>query len=160
LGFEAQPYRDSESEFDVVFTCPEGRLLGEVEGADNRAINIDKISQLERNLQEDFARENVAEFAKGVLFGNPFRLQNPVERGAPFTDRCVSAAKRTGIALVHTPDLFQAARQMAERPSKAYASKCRKAILRTAGALVQFPAVAPTSSRLETASPDTAPEAK
>ena len=36
LGFHAEQYRDSKSEFDVVFQCPEGRFLGEVEGKDDK----------------------------------------------------------------------------------------------------------------------------
>lgn len=37
FGFEAQPFADGNSEFDVVFASGEGRCLGEVEGKDNRA---------------------------------------------------------------------------------------------------------------------------
>ena len=40
MGFNANRYRDSESEFDGVLECPEGRCIGEVEGKDNKAINI------------------------------------------------------------------------------------------------------------------------
>lgn len=32
IGFEATQYKEANSEFDVVFTCIEGRLLGEAEG--------------------------------------------------------------------------------------------------------------------------------
>src|SRR5262249_31440769 len=56
MGFTANPFEDGDSEFDVVFTSPEGRFLGEAEGKDNRAVNIDKFSQLERNLHEDFEK--------------------------------------------------------------------------------------------------------
>jgi hypothetical protein len=55
MGFEAKPFRDGESEFDAVFVSTEGRFLGEAEGKDNSAVNIDKLSQLERNLQEDYS---------------------------------------------------------------------------------------------------------
>jgi hypothetical protein len=70
LGFVSEPFREGQSEFDAVFTAPEGRCLGEAEGKDNKAINVDKISQLARNLEEDYAREEVTSYAKGVLFGN------------------------------------------------------------------------------------------
>jgi hypothetical protein len=58
FGFEAATIAQGDSEFDAVFTSLEGRFLGEVEGKDNRPINIDKFSQLERNIQEDFARQS------------------------------------------------------------------------------------------------------
>ena len=74
LGFEAESYTDDSSEFDVVFIANEGRFLGEDEGRNNAPINIDKLQQLERNIQEDFARPDVDAYAKGVLFGNPHRL--------------------------------------------------------------------------------------
>ena len=47
FGFRAKPFEDAESAFDAVFESPEGRCLGEVEGKDNRSINIDKLRQLE-----------------------------------------------------------------------------------------------------------------
>lgn len=145
LGFSAVPFRESDSEFDVIFESPEGRCLGEVEGKDNKAVNIDKFSQLERNLHEDFARENVTEYAKGVLFGNAKRLKPPAERGEAFTSKCITAAKRVGFALVRTPDLFKPVRYLRSTPDPEYAKNCRNAIFETKGDIVVFPTV-PISS--------------
>ena len=140
FGFEAKPFASGGSEFDAVFVSPEGRCLGEAEGKDTKPINIDKFSQLERNLQEDFARDDVEDYAKGVLFGNAYRLQPLNERKDYFTDKCVSAAKRVKVALVRTPDLFGPARYLKENPTDvAYAAECRKAIFATEGAIVSFP---------------------
>ncbi|MGA3193295.1 MAG: hypothetical protein ABSD73_12475 [Candidatus Bathyarchaeia archaeon] len=140
LGFKAGRFVEGESEFDAVFTSPEGRCLGEVEGKDNKAINVDKISQLERNLHEDFARDQVTEYAKGVLFGNAHRLLPPNERGDFFTDKYASAAARLKVALVRTPDLFPCAKYLKEHPDdKAYASECREAIFSAGGTVVFFP---------------------
>ena len=36
MGFEASSYRDSDSEFDVVLECAEGRCIGEVCGSASR----------------------------------------------------------------------------------------------------------------------------
>lgn len=141
LGFEAAGYQDGESEFDAVFTAPEGRFLGEAEGKDSKAVNIDKISQLERNLQEDFAREEVESYAKGALFGNAFRFTPVAERPAFFTAKCESAAARLHAALVRTPDLFPAARYLSEHEDPAFAAACRQAIFDADGTLVQFPVV-------------------
>jgi len=140
LGFQARPFADSESEFDAIFESAEGRCLGEVEGKDNKAINVDKISQLERNLQEDYAKDSVADFAKGVLFGNAFRLTKVEERGTFFTEKCISAAKRAGIALVRTPDLFTPAKYLIEHPDDhEYAIECRQAIYASEGEVAVFP---------------------
>lgn len=139
LGFTAKPYKEGSSEFDAVFESAEGRFIGEVEGKDNRAINIDKFSQLERNLNADFAREDVDAYAKGVLFGNAYRLKPPDEREAPFTEKCLTAAARLGAALVRTSDLFEPCRYLRERPDEAYAKMCREALLNTSGSLVTFP---------------------
>ena len=140
FGFEAKPFSDGESEFDAVFISPEGRCLGEAEGKDNKAINIDKFSQLERNLQEDFAREEVTDYAKGVLFGNGFRLLPLPERGNFFTKKCLSAAQRARAALVRTPDLFAPAKYLKENPSDLeYAKHCREAIFKGEGEIVTFP---------------------
>lgn len=140
LGFDAQPFDDGESEFDSVFVSPEGRCIGEAEGKDNKAINIDKFSQLERNLQEDFAREEISGYAKGALFGNAFRLLPLSERGDFFTEKCLSAAKRVSAALIKTPDLFAPAKYLQENPSDAgYAKQCRNAIHEAKGEIVVFP---------------------
>lgn len=141
MGFKAEPFRDAESEFDAVFTNSEGRFLGEAEGKDNAAVNIDKLSQLERNLEEDFARDDIKEYAHGVLFGNAYRLQPPLERPDFFTEKCSSGAKRAGIALVRTPDLFDVSKYLKENNDSTFAQQCREAIFETKGSIVQFPKV-------------------
>jgi hypothetical protein len=139
LGFAAKRFSSDGSEFDAVFESPEGRFIGEVEGKDNRAVNIDKFSQLERNLNEDFAREEVSAHAKGVLFGNAFRLKPPTERDPAFTEKCKAAALRTGVALVSTPDLFAACRYLKSSHDADYAATCRRAIFEMRGDIVKFP---------------------
>ncbi|MBN3741215.1 MULTISPECIES: hypothetical protein [Burkholderia] len=140
LGFDANPFENGESEFDCVFESDEGRCIGEAEGKDNKAINIDKFSQLERNLQEDFARESVTSFAKGALFGNAYRLSPLHERSNFFTEKCLSAAKRVGAALIRTPDLFEPAKYLQEHPEDAgFAQRCRQAIFEAEGTIVVFP---------------------
>lgn len=140
FGFESSQFQDGESEFDGVFVSVEGRCLGEVEGRDNRAIAIEKFSQLERNLSEDFAREETSEYAKGILFGNAYRLKPPADRGSFFTDKCVSAAQRIGAALIRTPDLFAPAKYLKEHPSDTgFAKACRDSIFSTSGGVVNFP---------------------
>lgn len=139
LGFAAAPFRDSDSEFDVVFSSPEGRFIGEAEGKDTKPINIDKLRQLEMNIHEDFDREGITEPAKAVLFGNAMRLAPPKERGEFFTDKCLTAAKRIGCALVRTTDLFQVARCLAETPNPEFAQRCRQALFSASGEVVAFP---------------------
>jgi hypothetical protein len=139
MGFTASSYKEAQSEFDVVFSSPEGRFLGEAEGKDTKPINIDKLSQLERNLQEDFQREEVTEFAKGVLFGNAHRLMPPAERGEWFTAKCISGARRANIALVRTVDLFAPARYLKEHDDPEYAAACRQALFQADGKMVEFP---------------------
>jgi hypothetical protein len=143
LGLKAEPYKDSESEFDVVFTWEGHRFLGEAEGKDSKAVNVDKISQLERNLSEDYAREEVTQYAKGILFGNAFRLLKLSDRGEYFTEKCVSSAKRIKAALVRTPDLFFAARYAKESGDVEFCRTCIDAILSAEGVVVSFP-LAPT----------------
>ncbi len=139
MGFSVSKYKDSESEFDAVFEIPEGRFLGEAEGKDNKAIGIDKLRQLEMNIHEDLAREEVLEPAKGVLFGNAYRLLPLNDRSAFFTVKCLKAAKRSGTVLVRTPDLFRVAQYLSGETDPSYAKKCRKSILKSPGEIVQFP---------------------
>ncbi|HPL64053.1 MAG TPA: hypothetical protein PK587_09840 [Syntrophales bacterium] len=157
FGFSAKNYKESDSEFDVIFESPEGRLIGEVEGKDNKAISIEKLDQLERNLREDFAREEVTNFAKGVLFGNPERLTSPNERGESFTAKCMTAAGRSGIALIRTVDMYSPARYLRENADLGYAAECRKVILETSGSVVNFPP-SPALEQLEKTEAETSSE--
>lgn len=149
FGFDATSFKADGSEFDAVFSSPEGRFIGEVEGKDSKAINIDKFSQLERNLSEDFAREGVDQFAKGVLFGNAYRLQPLVGRENFFTEKCRTAAVRLGVALVRTPDLFAPCRYLKSQDDSDYARRCREVILATVGDIVVFPDPPANSGKAE-----------
>lgn len=140
LGFQVSQFDDGESEFDAVFESKEGRLIGEAEGKDSKAINIEKLRQLSLNIHEDLEREEIAVPAKAVLFGNAYRLQAIEERPEPFTDKCISASKTGSTALVFTPDLFEVAKYLKDNRDARFATKCRKAILNTTGR-VEFPKV-------------------
>ncbi len=135
LGFEAAPYKEADSEFDVVFECAEGRFIGEAEGKDTKPINVDKLRQLEMNIHEDLQREEVNEPAKGVLFGNGYRLSRPAGRHVQFTEKCITASKRSSTALVATSDLFVVAQYLSDQADADYAKQCRVAILGGVGAV-------------------------
>lgn len=141
LDFSATSYQDAESEFDVVFESGEGRFLGEVEGKDKRPIGIEKLRQLEMNIHEDFERDEVSEMAKGVLFGNACRLRPVDERDEFFTDKCRTAAARSGTALIRTPDLFPIVQYLSGTEDGEFARECREVILSTEGQIVKFPEV-------------------
>jgi len=138
LGFAAAPFKESDSEFDVVFESDEGRLIGEAEGKDNKAVNIDKLRQLSMNIHEDLQRESVTTPAKPVLFGNGFRLQPLNERADPFTEKCHSAAVTSSTALVFTPDLFWPVQYLVSNSDAEYARACRQTLLVSTGRVV-FP---------------------
>ena len=143
LGFQIQPFNSGGSEFDAIFSSPEGRCLGEVEGKETKAVNIDKISQLARNIEEDFARDEITAYANPVLFANAFRFQPPSKRKEYFTEKCRAAAARMGAALVRTPDLLAPATYLEAHPDPAYALACRSAIFAAAGLTVVFPSPPP-----------------
>ena len=151
LGFAAAPYKEANSEFDVVFECAEGRLLGEAEGKDTKAVNVDKLRQLAMNLHEDLQREEVSTPAKGVLFGNGYRFDPPAERAVQFTEKCIAAARSSSTALLATSDLFVAVQYLSEQSDSEYAKQCREAILGGVGA-VALPVPPPTA-------PETTPNA-
>lgn len=140
MGFDADQYEDGTSEFDAVFSCSEGRLLGEAEGRDNKPIAIGKLRQLTMNIHEDLAREEVQAPAKGILFGNGFRLMTPHERQPSFTEKCVTSAASMSIGLVTTCDLFDVARYLSENRDKRYATRCRTILLKDTG-IVKFPEI-------------------
>lgn len=159
FGFKAGGYRDDESEFDIIFESDEGRFLGEAEGKDSSAINIEKLQQLERNVQEDFAKEHVTEYAKGVLFGNPHRLTEPGKRTILFTAKAISAAQRSGFALAHTPDLFPIVQYLKKSKDATFARKVRRCFATSSGEIVKFPAM-PVKAKKKSTKPKNSPDKK
>ena len=141
MGVDAARVADGDSEFDAVFTIDGHRMLGEAEGRDKAAIAIDKITQLERNVAENFARDEVTEHAHGVLFGNPQRLVPPDERTRTFTEKCLTSAKRNNFGLVLTHKMFEPAAYLEASDDAEYAAACRATIANTKGELVEFPEV-------------------
>ena len=140
MGFEANPYQDKESEFDVVFKSKERIGLGEVEGK-NRAVDVNKISQLIRNVGEYIGKYNKENIVKGVLFGNACRLEDPSKRSKQFTDKCITTANQQNIALVCTSDLFYISQHLQKHPSDTtFVTKCREVILSSKG-IVSFDSV-------------------
>lgn len=140
LGFKAEPYEDGKSEFDAVFESAEGRLLGEAEGKDNKAVNIEKLRQLSTNLHEDLQREEVNQPAKGILFGNGYRLTKPGERETQFTDKCITSATSMSYGLVSTDRLYAAAQYLSGTSDDGFARRCRTAMIEMSG-IVKFPDV-------------------
>jgi len=140
LGYRAENYNDGNLELDHVITSPKGdRFIGEAEGKDTSAINIDKFRQLATNIQEDLQREEVENSAVGILFGNGFRLMKPSERAEQFTTKCINAAKSSNCVLVRTTDFFRVAKYIKESKDKTFAKSCRDAIKNSFGKIVEFP---------------------
>jgi hypothetical protein len=152
LGFDVAHVANGENEFDAVFVSGEGRFIGEFEGKDSKAVSIAKLSQLKRNIQEDFERDEVEAHAKGVLFANAHRLSDPKERGDFFTTKVYTGAKRAGVALVRTPDLFEVSRYLIENIDPAFARECREAMANAAGEIVEFPKPKDLGTQTKTAS--------
>lgn len=139
LGFSVENFKANDSEFDVIFSADSLRYIGEVEGKDSKPINIDKSSQLQRNVSEDYSREEVDAIARGVLFANAYRTSPPTARAEYFTDKVISFAAVANMALVRTPDLFRVVRALRDRPDEDLRLRCRRAIRDGVGGIVEFP---------------------
>ncbi len=141
LGYEVETFRIGDLEIDHVIVSPSGkRMIGEAEGKDTSAIDIGKFRQLLSNIQEDFAREEVDAPAKGLLFGNGYRLTPPETRAEQFTQKSLTNALLHGTALVRTADLYPVAVHLLDHPEDDnFRATCRAAIEDTVGSIVSFP---------------------
>ena len=141
LGYEVDTLRIGDLEIDHVIVSPSGRrMIGEAEGKDRSAIDISKFRQLASNIQEDFAREELDAPAKGLLFGNGFRLTPLENRAEQFTQKSLTNALLHGTALIRTPDLYPVAVHLLDHPEDDdFREACRAVIEDTAGAIVSFP---------------------
>lgn len=142
LGYKAENYNNGDLEFDQVIISPDGdRFIGEAEGKDSSAVNIDKFRQLTANIQEDLQREEISSPAIGILFGNGFRLTKPSDRTEQFTVKCLNVAKSSNCVLVRTSDLFRAAKYVKESKNDSFAKNCRDAIKNGVGKIADFPVI-------------------
>lgn len=141
LGYETTSFKDGALEIDHIFASKGGlRMIGETEGKDDSAVDIAKFRQLESNIGKDFERDDVELPAKGVLFGNGFRLTIPALRAEQFTAKCFINARRLHTALVRTQDLYAVAVYLKDRPEdEAFKAQCRAAIEGASGEVVEFP---------------------
>jgi hypothetical protein len=140
LGYSSEGYNDGVMELDHIIISPErDRFIGEAEGKDSSAVNIDKLRQLLINIHEDLQRAEVEIPAVGILFGNGFRLIEPSRREEQFTAKCLSVAKTSSCALVKTSDLFRVAKYVKESEDRDFAKKCREVIKSSIGKIVLFP---------------------
>ncbi len=107
LGYHAENYNNGILELDQIIISPEGdRFIGETEGKENTAINIDKFRQLSSNILEDAQRSEVSTPAIGILFGNGYRLTHPEKRKEQFTEKCITSAQKFNHILIRTSDFF------------------------------------------------------
>lgn len=96
--------------------------------------------QLESNIGEDFEREEIEHPAKGILFGNGYRLTAPEARPEQFTQKSLTNAARLGSSLIRTTDLYPIALYLLDNPKDdAFKTACMTAIESTAGGIVEFP---------------------
>ena len=145
LKFKAKNYKDSDSEFDAIFSCKEGCFLGEAEGKDNKEIDVTKCRQLSGNVREYY--EKFDKFPKGILFGNAKRLTEPKDRKTIFTDKCLTLAKIDKLVLINTCDLYLVCKYILESNDSQYIEDCRKTIFNTESGIIKFPKIPKISSK-------------
>ncbi len=138
LGFKAGNIKKDDLEHDIVFISAEGRGIAEVEGKNNKAVDIDKATQLIRVIAEDFSEND--SYACGVLIGNPHRLKEPTEREKPFTSKVYISATRHNFSLLTTVELYRAIEYLFAHPQDdQFKQKCRETIFATQGKEIRFP---------------------
>lgn len=128
LGFTVKEAEPS----DGLLISDEGEALLEVEGKDNKAINIDKCRQLLDNVLDD--EKKTQQLKKGILVGNGFRLKNLGERTEQFTLRAIESATGNHFCLLTSAILFHLVCQVLEkRDNGELKTQIRKQLLATDG---------------------------
>jgi len=128
LGFTAKEADPS----DGLLVSHEGAALLEVEGKDDKAVNIDKCRQLLDYVVDDETKTQQAK--KGILVGNGFRLKNLGERTEQFTRRAIESATGNHFCLLTSEILFHLVCQVLEKPDNGeLKTQIRKQLLATDG---------------------------
>lgn len=107
---------DEPGKSDGWFTDYKGRkAVLEIKGK-MKSIDIDDVRQLEQWVTDDLAK---GEENKGILFGNPFREEQPGKRGEPFPPNVRGFAEKRHQCLVTTIQLFDAFKRVKSGEMKA-----------------------------------------
>ena len=153
IGFNTTSHYDKQFQFDVICEAEEGICLGEIEDKDNKAVEVDKISQLIKALKKYIKNENIKTPLKGVIFGNGYRFEEPDKRPNQFTNECIKIANQQNISLVCTTDLFYISQHLKNHLDISFATKCRQAILSTKGVVPFDSLLKHRPSKLKTSYP-------
>ena len=137
IGFDVENRKEEDMEHDLLFSSEEGRGLAEVEGKDSSAINISKFDQLNRAVDEDFHLHD--DYPQGILIGNHFRLENPISRKEPFTDKVHTIARKKSFGLLTTLEIYNAVAFILKNPDdNEFKKQCRDRILNTEGKIIKL----------------------
>ncbi len=140
LGYSVDNYNDGSLEIDLVIDSPEGdKFIGEIEGKDNKAINLEKSRQLMSNIQDYDNKFECDGAIHGILFANAFRLTPPDERVEEFTEHCLQMSNRYQYILIKTSDLFRVVKYIQETNDLEFSKQCREALRSSLGKIVKFP---------------------
>lgn len=137
MGFDVEKRKEEDIEHDLLFSSAEGRGLAEVEGKDSTAINISKFDQLNRAVDEDFHIND--DYPQGILIGNHFRLENPITRKEPFTEKVHTIARKKSFGLLTTLEIYNAVAFILKNPDdNEFKKQCRYRILNTEGEIIKL----------------------
>lgn len=137
FGFSVENRKIDDIEHDLIFWSEEGRGIAEIEGKNKDAINISKLDQLNRAVDEDFDLTN--NYPQGILIGNHYRLIEPSIRESAFTEKVHIVAKKKSFGLLTTLEIYKAVEYLLDNPSdENFKFKCRKKILETTGQEIKF----------------------
>lgn len=137
FGFDAENRTVDDIEHDVVFSSIEGRGIAEIEGKDDAAINISKLDQLNRAVDEDFDLTDL--YPQGILIGNHYRLTSPENRKAPFTEKVLIVANKKSYGLLTTLEIYKAVEKIFLHPEdESFKKQCRERILNTSGEIIKL----------------------
>jgi hypothetical protein len=129
LGLDAQPSDDGKLRIDARFEHDGVVYVCEIEGKDNKAVDINKYRQLMDMCLGEQQRLGEGAQVRGVLIGNGYRLTPPSERKVQFTDQVLNNASTQGILLVTATDLYAAWRDATDQQPSPVAEKLKAAIL-------------------------------
>ena len=128
-----------DEEYDAVLHSSEFEMgaIAEVEGRDNKPINLGKYRQLLDKV--DRARSETDNKYTGILIGNAYRLSPPEERDNQFTERALHRCEDQNYAAVTTTELYKAVQKVLENPKdKTFKEKIRSKLIASSGFTTLF----------------------
>jgi hypothetical protein len=104
IGFKVLEPKEYDEDYDLYIKEDQITIIGEIEGTDNSAIDVNKYRQLLDYVEHESLK---GINCKGILIGNAFINKDPAERENQFSSHAIKGCERQKFCMITTHQIFE-----------------------------------------------------